>query len=171
MNTHPILCLTLFSVCIALTGCNQPDATKHAADSHAPGTHVHADGTVHANHGPGESGHSHDNPPHGGTILDWGGGKYHLELLVDHGNQKATVYVLGPDVKNDLPIDAGTIQVALKDPVVEFTLSAQPQDGDPQGKSSLFVGQHEALAAEQQFEGTIHGTIGGTPYSGDFMEK
>lgn len=170
MNLQQTLCLTLLAACVVFAGCNQPAATENSNAANEPGTHVHADGTVHKNHEP-EAGHSHSNAPHGGTVVDWGGGKYHLEFLVDHPKQTATVYVLGPNVKEDVAIAAETMQVALKDPAVEFTLSAQPQDSDAAGQSSCFVGQHEALAVVQHFEGTIHGVIGETPYSGDFIEK
>lgn len=44
-----------------------------------------------------------------------------------------------------------------------MTLTAKPQDGDPAGKASLFVGTHPALGKEQEFSGTISGQVSGKP--------
>jgi len=46
-----------------------------------------------------------------------------------------------------------------------------PLDGEPQGKSSRFVGKHERLGKEQEFAGTVSGEIEGKPYAGDFKEE
>lgn len=168
-NLAPVLIAAC--ICLFGSGCDpttEPHA-DHDTESHPPGTHVHADGTVHTNHSD-DGGHSHDNPPHGGTILDWGGGKYHLEFLVNHREKKATVYILGSNAKDDFAIEAESIQVALNDPAVEFTLNATPQDSDSAGKSSRFVGHDDALENDQDLSGTIFGTIGDTPYSGEFKE-
>ena len=51
------------------------------------------------------------------------------------------------------------------------TLKAEPQKGDPEGKASCFVGTHEKLGVEQEFEGTLTGEADGTPYTGDFKEE
>ena len=170
MKSRPYFGLALLTIAAMLFfgGCNNADSTT-AEPSHPPGTHVHADGTVHANHD--DHGHSHDNPPHGGTVLDWGGGKYHLELCVDKEKQQATVYVLGSNVKKDLPIETQSMELALENPKMQITLSAEPQDSDPEGESSRFVATHESFANDQKFSGMIFGTIGETPYSGDFTQK
>ena len=170
---------TIFLFAICLSGCTGPGTDEHASESsahsHADGTHTHADGTVHANHSSSNheasGGHSHDNPPHGGTVLDWGGGKYHLEVVFDKANQQACVYVLGSNVKDSLAIEAEEVNLALQQPDLELTLKASPQEGDPEGKSSRFVGKHESFATEQKFSGTIFGSVDGTPYSGNFEQK
>ena len=162
--------LTALLICI---GCTNSETTQKSNES---GTHVHADGTVHSDDSHagddshGAPGHSHDDPPHGGTVLDWGGGKYHLEFTVSHEKQEATVYVLGDDVKTAVAIDAASIELAIKDPQFQVTLQASPQEGDAEGKASRFVGNHENLGIVKEYEGTIFGTIGETPYSGDFKE-
>ena len=166
------LCSLLLAISLLGIGCDQPSTADQSTDSKppAPGTHVHADGTVHANHAD-EGGHSHDNPPHGGTILDWGGGKYHLELCVDKDNQQATVYVLDSNVKETLAIKTNSIELAVDDPKFQITLNAQPLDSDPEGKTSRFVAAHESFAEDKKFSGMIFGTIGETPYSGNFTQK
>ena len=115
-------------------------------------------------------GHSHDNPPHGGTIADWGGGKYHVEFTVNHDKKEATVYILGDDVKSQLPVKADEISLAIIDPQFQATLKASPLDGETDGMSSRFVGNHESLGIVKEYEGKIMGTVDGTPYSGDFKE-
>ena len=122
------------------------------------------------------AGHSDDHPahgagPHGGTIADWGGGKYHVEFTVDHGKQEATVYILGGDEKTPSPIKASEIQLNIKDPKMDVKLKAAPQDDDPTGSASRFVGTHNSLGVVQEYAGTISGVVDGTPYSGDFKEE
>ena len=118
-----------------------------------------------------QRGHGHGAGPHDGTLADWGGGKYHVEFTVDHDKQEGTVYILGDDEKSPSPIKAEEIQLSIKDPAMQVTLKAMPQDGDPEGTASRFVGNHESLGVVQEYEGTITGVIDGTPYSGNFKEE
>ena len=116
----------------------------------------------HSGHGAG---------PHDGTLADWGGGKYHVEFTVDHDKQEATVFILGDDEKTPSPIKAEEIQLSISDPVMQVTLKAAPQEGDPEGSASRFVGNHESLGVVQEYAGTITGVVDGTPYAGDFSEQ
>ena len=120
------------------------------------------DGHAHGGHGAG---------PHDGTLADWGGGKYHVEFTVDHDKQEATVYILGDDEKTPAPIMADEIQLSISDPVMQVTLKAAPQEGDPEGSASRFICNHESLGVVQEYAGTITGVVDGTPYSGDFKEQ
>ena len=122
----------------------------------------HSDDHSHSGHGAG---------PHDGTLADWGGGKYHVEFTVDHDKQEATVFILGDDEKTPFPIEAEAIQLSISDPVMQVTLTATPQEGDPAGSASRFVGNHESLGVVQEYAGTITGVIDDTPYSGDFKEE
>ena len=51
------------------------------------------------------------------------------------------------------------------------TLKAAPQDSDPAGKSSRFIGTNDSLGIVQEYAGTVTGVVDGTPYSGDFKEE
>jgi hypothetical protein len=121
--------------------------------------------------------HSHGTGPHGGAVAHWGGSKYHAEFTVDHDKQEATVYILGSDAKTAAPIKAKDGQIAasitgVKDKgTFDVILKALPQEGDPEGKSSRFVGKHEKIGVVQEFEGTITGENDGTPYTGRFKEE
>jgi hypothetical protein len=115
--------------------------------------------------------HHHGAGPHGGTITDWGGGKYHVEFTVDHNKKEATIYILGGDQKTPAPVKASKLLLSLNDPAFQVELTAQPLEGEAQGTSSRFVGQHENLGRMQEFAGTISGEVDGTPYAGDFKEE
>lgn len=163
----PALLLTI----VGLPGCTEQSApdqgqqssTSTAAEQgheHGPGGHDHGDG-----------GHAHAAGPHGGTVADWGGGKYHVEFTVDHARQQAAVYILGSDEKSAEPIAAESVLLTIKDPQLQTALMPTPLEGEGDGKSSRFVGTHEALATAREYEGTISGVIDGTPYAGNFKEE
>tara|TARA_R110002073_G_scaffold154858_8_gene310080 strand:+ start:3144 stop:4049 length:906 start_codon:yes stop_codon:yes gene_type:complete len=170
MKLSVTTCSLVLSGLLGFTGCKKETATPiaptaPAAPSSEEGGHVHADGTVHAAHG------GHAAGPHDGTVVDWGGGKYHVEFTVDHDKQEGTIYILGSDEKSPVPIDTESIDLSINDPVMQVSLKAAPQKSDPAGKASRFVGNHKSLGVVQEYAGTISGVIDGTPYSGDFTEE
>jgi hypothetical protein len=116
------------------------------------------------------SDHSHGSGPHGGAIADWGGGAYHAEFTVDHDAKEVTVYILGSDGKTPAPIKASTVALSINDPATEIELEAKPMEGEAEGSSSRFVGQHETIGVVREFAGTISGEVEGTPYIGEFVE-
>lgn len=144
----------------ANTGSGENADSDHGHD-HGPGGHDHGEGG-HGGHAPG---------PHSGTLADWGGGKYHVEFTVDHGKKQATVYVLGDDEKSPVPIATESVLLTIKDPKLQVDLTPSPQDGDPEGKSSRFVGTHDGLGTVKEYEGTLSAAIDGTPYAGNFSEE
>ena len=165
----------LASICIALllvaAGCETETKTKTTVSDLDLGdgaVHVHSDGTTHDH---SVAGHAHGAGPHEGTVADWGGGKFHVELTVDHDKKEATVYVLGGDEKTAVPIDASEVTLTIKEPSLTIALKATPEDGDPEGKSSRFVGSDEGLSVVQDYEGSISGVVEETPYSGKFKEE
>ena len=114
--------------------------------------------------------HEHGEGPHGGTIIELG--DYHGEFTVDHGKKDATVYILdGKRAKKAEPVAASKVSLAIKSPMFQVELKAAPQDGDPAGKASRFVGTHDHFGKEQEFEGTVSLEVGTKPYAGDFKEK
>jgi hypothetical protein len=115
-------------------------------------------------------GHSHGAGPHGGAVADWGGGAYHVEFIVDHDKKTATVYLLGSDGQTIKPIKADKITLSIDDPAFQLDLAAQPQEGEPAGESSRFIGQHDNLGIVREFSGSIAGELDGTPYAADFAE-
>ena len=119
-----------------------------------------------------ESGdHAHGAGPHGGAVTDWGGGTYHVEFIVNHPTKQATVYVLGDDGKSPAPVKAEKLLLSINEPAFQVELMPQPLDGEAEGMSSRFVGQHDNLDIVQEFGGTISGEVDGQPFAGDFQEK
>jgi hypothetical protein len=147
--------------CLPMLGCSQPDSIENnPATPHATEDHDHS-----------IAGHAHGPGPHDGTITDWGGGKYHVEFTVDHDKQQATVYILGADEKTPTPIESESVELSITDPMMQVKLEPSPQEGDPEGKASRFVGTHENLGVVQEYAGTMTAVIDGVPYSGDFAEE
>ena len=150
--------LIAISTTVFVVGCGGKDPSK-------------SEGTEKKKGEKKSGGHAHGAGPHDGTVADWGGGKYHVEFTVDHDKQEATVYILGGDEKTAAPIAAKEIQLSIKDPMMHVVLKAAPQEGDPEGSASRFVGNHESLGVVQEYAGTISGVVDGTPFSGDFKEE
>ncbi|MFO0903138.1 MAG: hypothetical protein U0939_09075 [Pirellulales bacterium] len=162
------ICGCLVALALA-TGCGTdrgPAAVVKSQGGDDDHDHAHDEGT--AAHG---EGYEHGAGPHGGAIVDWGGGAYHLEFTVDHERREAVVYLFGRDEKTPSPIKAASIQLALNDPNVELELAASPLDSESDGKSSRFVGVHDSFAKKTTRAGTLSGLIEGTPYTGDFQEE
>jgi hypothetical protein len=112
--------------------------------------------------------HDHGPMPHGGTLIEFG--KWHAEFTVDRKAQEATVYIFSHNNK-PRSIAAEKLLLSIKSPSFQVDLKAAPQEGDKAGKASRFVGKHENLGKEPEFEGTLSGVVDGTPYAGDFKEE
>src|SRR5262245_28260281 len=148
--------MTVLALLLAV-GCNPPGTgPKGGAGAKAGG---------------GKEDHSHGEGPHRGAVADWGGGKYHIEFTVNHEKQEATVYILDSDVAKPVPIKADNLLLTIKEPAFQTDLKAAPQESDPKGAASRFVGKHEKLGIVREFAGTVSGEIDGTPYAGNFKEE
>jgi len=89
-----------------------------------------------------EVAHLHEPGAHGGIIVAVGQDHYHAEILFAEGRMR--MYMLDQDQAKVIDIESQNIEAYIR-PFGEaqaFTieLSAQPQDGDGEGRSSLFVG-------------------------------
>ena len=160
----------LLAATIITGGCTQASAPQQArptASKAGEHDHGHARGHDHDHE------HDHGAGPHGGTLADWGGGKYHVEFTVDHDKQEAVVYLLGADMKTPVPVQTadGTLLLTISQPAFQVKLSARPLAGETGGKSSRYGAAHENLAVVREFAGTISGDVDGTPYAGDFVEQ
>lgn len=156
----------LAAAMLGLAGCGQPApappagaANQAAGDGH---DHDHDDA----------AGHAHGAGPHGGTLADWGGGKYHVEFTVDHDAKEAVVYVLGADEKTPVPVRLaeGKLLLTIREPSFQVGLVARPLTGETADAASRYAGTHESLAVVREFAGTISGEVEGTPFAGDFEE-
>jgi len=89
-----------------------------------------------------EESHLHEPGTHGGIIVAVGQDHYHAEILFAEGRMR--IYMLDQDQAKVIDIESQDIEAYIR-PFGEaqaFTvkLSAQPQDGDADGRTSLFVG-------------------------------
>lgn len=159
------LIAALFSIAL-MVGCGDKTAERSAARQ------TEASTTTESNSGDSHKveGHAHGTGPHGGTIADWGGGKFHVEFTVDHDKREATAFVFGSDEKTPEPITTTSILLTIKKPQMQFDLLPVPLNGGSGEKSSRFVGTHEGLATVMEYEGTMSAEVDGTPYAGNFKE-
>ncbi len=123
----------------------------------------------------GEDGHDdHHHPtegPHHGSLIELGAEEYHGEMVHDEKAETVTIYVLDSAAKAAVPIESTEITINVKhgDKGSQFKLTAQPDDGDPEGKSSRFVSSDKKLGDElhdEQTEATLVLSIGGKSYRG-----
>jgi hypothetical protein len=160
--------LALSSAFLLAAGCGQPSGQGAKPP---PGGREGEQAAANARQ---KDAHGHDHPsegPHHGPLAEWGEEEFHAEFTVDHKAQEATVYILDRSAKKAKPIEAKSVTLTLKvQPPVTLTLEAKPQERDPAGKSSRFVGKHAALGKEMEFTGTISGEVDGKPYAGDFKQ-
>ena len=161
----------LAAAMLGLAGCGQPapappaGAAKQAAGDGHDHDHDH-------DHGHAAGDHAHGAGPHGGTLTDWGGGKYHVEFTVDHDAKEAVVYVLGVDEKTPVPVRLaeGKLLLTIREPSFQVGLVARPLAGETADAASRYAGTHDSLAVVREFAGTISGEVEGTPFAGDFEE-
>lgn len=115
--------------------------------------------------------HAHGSGPHGGTLIDWGGGTYHVELTVNHDQKEVAVYVLGSDAKTALPVKGSWMLVSLNDPAIQVELTAATDaNATGDGRSAKYVGQHDAFGVIREFSGSVSGVIDEVPYAAEFQE-
>jgi hypothetical protein len=117
--------------------------------------------------------HQHSHGPHDGHIIELGNHEYHAELTYAPILRKVGIYLLGPDSKTALPIDAKTVtlNLTIKEKPYPLTLNAKPLDGEKDGKSSYFEvidsGKlHNDAKTIEALEGELVVDINGKSYKG-----
>jgi len=146
MRLHEcVLGLALLAAC-----GDKPDAAHDDHDGH--------DGHDHAAHV----------TPHGGEILDLGGGAAHLEVIHDHDGGNLTVYVLGADMKTAVPVETPVVNLVTKSGPV--TVALTPVEPGADGKAAAFKGSHEGLKADP-WDGRIRVKIGDKTYQSPLEDE
>jgi hypothetical protein len=169
MPSHSIsITLGLAGLTLALAGCpggsnNGPTNSQSSTPQPANTTnqHVHA----HPTHG-----------PHDGDLIELGNEEYHAELLHDEQTGTVTIYLLDGAASEHVPIEATEITINAKrdGQPKQFSLAADPDENDPEGKSSRFVSNDSGLAAsldEHDSEPRLALTINGKPYRGEISHE
>lgn len=132
-------------------------------------------GHEHAGHDHGDEHAGHEHGPHEGEMIELAGGKFHAELLHDHDTHTTTIYLLGEDAKTAAPIDAKelTMNVVVDGKPTQFSLPADAEASDPDGKSSKFELSDEGLCSALDTEGAkarLNAQIDGQAVTGDVPE-
>lgn len=102
--------------------------------------------------------HGHKPGAHGGIMVSLGRDSYHVEAVVD-SEGFIRLYTLGQDESRVIEVESQTLNGFVKaegdadSKAVAFTPS--PQDGDSDGKTSLFVGQLPADLVGRKLDVTI----------------
>ncbi|TWT67371.1 hypothetical protein [Allorhodopirellula solitaria] len=147
----------LLTICtISFTGCGSRPTADSTSES-APGS---------------SDPHDHDHPsegPHHGTLVELGDEEYHAEVV--HDADSVTIYMLGASAKAAVPIAAPelTINLVHDGTPEQFTLSARPQENEPEGKSSRFTIEDAELVSHLDDESAaprLSVTIEGTSFQG-----
>lgn len=116
--------------------------------------------------------HAHpDEGPHGGALIELGEEEYHAEIVLEDKTDMVTIYLLGSNAKDAVPIEAPEVFINLvhgKKPE-QFKLKASPAKTDPKGKSSKYVLKDADLLHDLHHDNAqarLRVKIAGKSYSG-----
>lgn len=121
--------------------------------------------------------HGHEQGPHKGELIELGEEEFHAEVVFDEEGDKVTLYFLGPDAKAAVAIEAKEISLEMpgKDAAVTHALTAAPQDGEGDGKSSRFEIKGgeliEAFHKAPKSVGKFKVSIGGKEFEGQIKHE
>lgn len=92
----------------------------------------------------GDKEHAHKPGAHGGIMVSLGRDSYHVEAVVDNEGL-IRLYTLGQDESRVIEVESQTLNGFVKaeggTDSKSIAFAPSPQDGDSDGKTSLFVGQ------------------------------
>ncbi len=121
--------------------------------------------------------HGHEQGPHKGELIELGEEEFHAEVVFDEENNTVILYLLGPDAKAAVAIEAKELSLEMpgKDAPVTHALAAVPQDGDGEGKSSRFEIKSEDLIEafhhDPKTVGKFKVSIGGKEFTGEIKHS
>jgi hypothetical protein len=156
MSIRALLCLV--AVSLGLWGCGKKEEYRQFSDTDNV-----------ENTAPPAEHHHPEHGPNGGHVVVLGDHAYHAELVLDPTTLNVSVYLLEHDMATATPVaDAGMLlKLEGAEPIA---LTAEPNDGDPEGKSSRFSVTGDKLPATVKGEEDLHGslelTVGGQAHSG-----
>ena len=166
------LSLTVTIGLSGLSGCGgQQGGDYRTFDAKKDTSHDAEHGHVH------EHDHGHGHGPHEGELIELGNEEYHAEVVFDEDKHKVVLYLLGPDAKSAVAIEAKELTVELpgKDAPVMHSLAAAPLDGEGEGKSSRFeITSDELIDAfhnDPKTVGKFKVAIGGKDFNGEIKHS
>jgi hypothetical protein len=161
MRRWTLITLPAAAVLILAAGCNKGDDEFREFGSEDNVTNTTPE-PEHPAHG-----------PHDGHLIELGAEEYHGEIVMDPATRNITVYLLGPDAATAALISEPSVTLNLKvgETPTPLTLSAAPQEGESDGKSSRFeiAGESlpEAIHDEEDLHGELVVTIEGRQFRGE----
>lgn len=118
-----------------------------------------------------EHDHGHDHAhtaPHGGHLIELGDHEYNAEVVFEPEGRKLIVYLLDAHAENPAPVALETIEFAIEggDPI---TLSAEPLEGEAEGRSSRFSASGDSISIDdiEELHGSLTIEINGKTYTGE----
>lgn len=135
---------------LAVSGCN-PSRSEKAVEPNASRVEGVGTGAANAKDSVASSStsdvnseHGHVPGAHGGILVSLGRDSYHVEAVID-SEGVVRLYTLGKDESRVIDVESQTLKGFVKaegdTDSNSISFEPSPQDGDSQGKTSLFVGQ------------------------------
>ncbi len=133
---------------VVVSGCNpagnenaEPPSEDNLATTKSESAHSVSDLSTNEH---SDSDHEHVPGTHGGIIVSLGRDSYHVEAVVD-SEGSIRLYTLGKDESRVIDVESQTLKgfVKANDDTNSRSIDFEPapQEGDSEGKTSLFVGQ------------------------------
>jgi hypothetical protein len=141
-----VLALFAFSGCNPNKSAEIPNGNTSQTEAIAPGD---TDATKNASVDPSavsndDAEHGHIPGAHGGIMVSLGSDSYHVEAVVD-SEGAIRLYTLGKDESRVIDVESQTLKGFVKAEgdadSKPISFDPTPQDGDGEGRTSLFVGQ------------------------------
>ena len=112
----------------------------------------------------------HDQPPHGGTAVEFANGIYHLELVLDADTGKLTAYVLDGELEEYVRAGAPSFEIMAKvggrDETLLFQPVATPATGETLAATSQYEAQADWLKTAKAFDAVLKSiTVRGSAYT------
>lgn len=156
-----LIWLVLMSASVLVVGCTGGTDKKTPPAMTSTSDNKSAVGTPTQNAVPnaGDSTeHAHKPGAHGGIMVSLGRDSYHAEAVFEKGGV-LRLYMLGNDESRVIDVEKQTLKGFVRvegDPETEpFTLDAQPQEGDADGRTSQFAATLPEGLAGKSLEVTI----------------
>ncbi len=124
----------------------------------------------------GDAHHHHhaEHGPHGGELMAFDDGKYHVEVVADEASDTVTFYTLDYEAKQYVAVDIQepALHVEIDGQPQVFKLAATPNAQDAEGKTTRFEitnnAVRDALASEARGSAELTVTFGGKALTGKY---
>ncbi len=139
-----------------VAGCNPATQTGNAdADASSAVRAAPASNTATSD---ADSEHGHKDGAHGGILVSLGRDSYHIEAVVD-SEGTIRLYTLGKDESRVIDVESQTLNGFVKAEgdadSKSMAFAPNPQDGDAENKTSLFVGKLPSELVGRKLDVTI----------------